>query len=306
MGTFWMPEGASTMAGEIDSLYYLTYWISVVIFVGVIAAMAYFTIRYRRRSESYVPPVVHESRYLEIAMIIVPLILSMVVFTLGFKSYLKMNIAPPSSYVVEAVASQWKWDFTYPNGKAVTGELHVPEGRPVQIKMSSVDVLHSFFVPQFRVKQDVIPNRYTSVWFQATKADTFDVFCTEYCGLSHSGMLAKVIVHPADEFEDWLLEGDDRPLAEQGQSLFVQNTCNVCHSVDGSRIIGPSMKGLFGSTRTFADGTTRVADEDYIRQSIVDPGSEIVESYPNAMSTSFGSMRPDDVSKIIEYIKSLQ
>ncbi|NNE35668.1 MAG: cytochrome c oxidase subunit II [Rhodothermales bacterium] len=306
MGTFWMPEGASTMAGEIDWLFYLVYWISVVIFIGVVSAMVYFAIRYRRKDENHIPPVVHESKLLEAAMIVVPLILCMIVFTFGFKSYLKLNIAPPQSYVVEALASQWKWDFTYPNGKQVTGELHVPEGRPVQLKMTSMDVLHSFFVPQFRVKQDVIPNRYSSVWFQATRADSFDVFCTEYCGTSHSGMLARVIVHPQDEFDQWLEAGDDRPLAVQGESLFRANACNSCHTVDGSRLVGPSIQGLFGSERQFADGTSAVADEEYLRTSIVAPASQIVESYPNVMPATYASLRPDDVSKIIEYIKTVQ
>jgi cytochrome c oxidase subunit 2 len=306
MGTFWMPEGASTMAAEIDWLFYLVYWISVVIFAGVVAAMIYFAVRYRRKSESYVPPRVHESAVLEAAMIVIPLFLCMVVFTLGFKSYLKLAIAPPSPYIVEAVASQWKWDFTYPNGKQITGELHVPEGRPVQMKMSSMDVLHSFFIPQFRVKQDVLPNRYTSVWFQATRADSFDVFCTEYCGTSHSAMLARVIVHPEDQFQQWLQSGDDRPLDVQGEALFKANACNSCHSVDGSRIIGPTMKGLFGSERKFADGTSGTADEDYIRQSIVASASQIVESYPNVMPATYASLRPDDVTKIIEYIKTIE
>ncbi|MCB0717224.1 MAG: cytochrome c oxidase subunit II [Bacteroidetes bacterium] len=307
MGTFWMPEGASTMSGEVDSLFYLVYWISVVIFIGVVAAMAYFAIKYRRTRESYVPPIVHENRFLEAAMIFIPLILTMVVFTFGFKTYLKMNIAPPTAYTIEAVASQWKWDFTYPNGKQVTGELHVPEGKPVKVHSTSMDVLHSFFIPQFRVKQDVVPNRYSSVWFQATKVDSFDVFCTEYCGTSHSGMLAKVIVHKPEDFEAWLNAGDDRPLDVQGESLFKANSCNTCHSIDGSRIVGPTFKGLFGSSRTFADGTTRTADEDYLRQSIMQPGSEIVESYPNVMPASYGTtLRPDDVTKIIEYIKTLK
>ncbi len=294
------------MAAEIDWLFYLVYWISVVIFVGVMAAMIYFAIRYRRKSESFIPPVVHESKYLEAAMIVVPLCLSMVVFTLGFQSYLKLSIAPPSSYVIEAVGSQWKWDFTYPNGKQVTGELHVPEGRPVQMKMSSMDVLHSFFIPQFRVKQDVLPNRYSSVWFQATRPDTFEVFCTEYCGTSHSGMLATVIVHPADEFEQWLDAGDDRPLDAQGASLFQANACGSCHSVDGSRIIGPTMKGLFGSERQFADGTTATADEEYLRSAIVASALQIVEGYPNVMPATYSTLRPDDVTKIIEYIKTIQ
>ncbi|RMH64187.1 MAG: cytochrome c oxidase subunit II, partial [Bacteroidetes bacterium] len=187
---------------------------------------------------------------------------------------------------------------------------HLPVGRPVRLNMSREDVLHSFFVPAFRVKHDVLPNRYTSVWFEATRADTFQVFCTEYCGTQHSGMLAKVIVHPEAEFREWLNSGggnfDEMPLPEYGAVLYQQQACNSCHSVDGSRIVGPSFQGLYGAERRLADGSTVVADDNYIRESILQPQAKIVEGYPNVMPASYGSLNERQLSALIAFIQQQQ
>src|SRR5690606_31233711 len=177
-GTFWLPEAASTVAGDVDALFYFVYWISVVIFFLVVAVMTYFMIKYRRRTPQDRPSVVHESKVLEATWIIVPLILVLIVFTWGFRVFLQLGVAPPDAYDIQVTGHKWSWQFEYPNGVS-SAELHVPVDRPVRLNMSSVDVLHSFFIPAFRVKQDVLPNRYTSIWFEATRVDTFQIFCTE-------------------------------------------------------------------------------------------------------------------------------
>jgi cytochrome c oxidase subunit 2 len=307
-GTFWLPESASTVSGEVDALFYLVLWISVVIFVSVVAAMAYFVLKYRRQRESDVPATVGESRLFELSTIMISTVLCLIVFTWGFKVYLRLNVSPPGAYEIQVTASQWKWDFTYPDGTVYAGELHVPANRPVRLVMSSMDVLHSFFVPQFRVKQDVLPNRYTSVWFEAATADTFDVYCTEYCGNQHSGMLAKVVAQPQAEFDAWLSQagGGDLSPAEYGARLFTQNNCNTCHSIDGTRVIGPTMKGLFESQRPLESGATVVADENYLLNAIVAPSSQVVQTYPPAMPASYAALPQDQLNALVAYIKSLE
>jgi cytochrome c oxidase subunit 2 len=302
-----MPDARSTVAPEVDALFYFVFWTSLIIFAMVIAAMVYFAFRYRRRNAHEVPARVHESRLLEVAWVVLPTILVLIVFTWGFKVYVHLYSPPPDSYQITVRAKQWFWEFEYPNGTVTTNEMHVPIGVPVKLNMSSEDVLHSFFVPAFRVKQDVLPNRYTSLWFEPTEIGEYQVFCTEYCGTSHSGMLGKVVVETEEGFQAWLAaQGADRPPLELGQDLFRQYNCNVCHSVDGTRIVGPSMKGLYGAERRFEDGTTAVADDNYIRESILAPGAKIVETYPNAMPATFGSLSAKQLDGLIAFIQSLE
>ncbi|NBC17944.1 MAG: cytochrome c oxidase subunit II [Bacteroidetes bacterium] len=310
-GTVWLPEAGSALAGEIDALFYFVYWVSVVIFVGVVAAMVYFTWKYRRRSAAERPEPVHESKLLEMTWIVVPTILVLIVFTWGFRLYLDLGVAPPDAYEIRVTGKKWLWEFEYPNGTTTVGELVVPANRPVKLQMSSEDVIHSFFVPAFRVKQDVLPNRYTSVWFEAARADTFQVFCTEYCGTQHSGMLARVVSMPQESFDDWVESGggslEELPPAEAGELLYSRLGCNACHSVDGSRMVGPTFQGLYGKEgHAMADGSTVVADENYLRQSILQPGAQVVEGYPNVMPASYANLTEDEVSALIAYIESLQ
>jgi cytochrome c oxidase subunit 2 len=303
----WMPDAMSTVASEVDSLFYFVLWTSTIIFALVIGAKVYFAFRYRRRDPHEVPQPVHESRWLETAWIVIPTILVLIVFTWGFKVFVKLSTPPPDSYQVTVRAKQWFWEFEYPNGTVTANELHVPIGQPVKLTMSSADVLHSFFVPDFRIKMDVLPNRYTSVWFEATQTGSFQIYCTEYCGTSHSGMLGMVVVETEEEFEAWLNEqSQDLPPAELGARVFRQYNCNVCHSVDGTRIVGPTMKGLFGSERQFEDGGTATADENYIRESILDPGAHIVQTYPNAMPATFTSLSAKQLDGLIAYIQTLE
>ena len=303
----WLPSDASTLAPEFDSLFYFVLWTSVIIFVGVVAAMVWFAYKYRRQSPDERPELVEENTAIEISWVVIPTILVLIVFTWGFRAFIKFGVAPPDAYEITVRGQQWSWLFTYPNG-VQSSELHVPVDRPVRLRMSSTDVLHSFAVPAFRIKQDVLPNRYSYVWFEPTETGTFDVFCTEYCGTQHSGMLAEVTVQSQAEFDQWLEEAgtpEDMPLPELGERLYTQQGCQACHSVDGSRMVGPSFQNLYGTERQFTDGSSAEADENYLRQSILNPGENVVEGYQNVMPASYSSLSDREVSALVAYIRSL-
>lgn len=306
-GSVWLPEQASTLASELDSLFYFVYWTSVVLFVGVVVAMLYLAIKYRRKSPDERASLVEESKVVEVSWVVIPAILVLIVFTWGFQTFIKMGVAPSNAYEITVRGKQWLWEFEYPNGITKTNELHVPADRPVRLKMSSQDVLHSFFVPAFRVKQDVLPNRYSYVWFEPTKVDTFKIACTEYCGTQHSGMYANVIVQPQEEFRKWLDSGggeaENLPLPEYGAQLYTQQGCQACHSIDGSRMVGPSFTNLHGKQRQFTDGTSAEADENYLRTSIVAPGDKIVEGYNAVMPASYSSLDERQLSALVAFIK---
>ena len=305
-----MPVDASTMAGEIDSLFYFTYWVSIVIFVAVIVAMTYFVVKYRRKHANERTERVHESKLLELTWIVVPTILTMVVFTWGFQAFLKMSIAPPDAYEITVRAKKWAWEYEYPNGKIAINELYVPSHQAVRLVMSSEDVIHSLFIPAFRVKHDVVPNRYTSVWFESDLEGEYPLFCTEYCGTLHSDMLAQVNVVAQDEFDEWVAQGvgntDDMPLEELGELLYTQQVCMACHSLDGSRIVGPTFQGLYDSQKEFDDGSTGVADDNYLRESILNPAAKIVAGYANQMPASYSGLSEREVSALIAYIRAQQ
>ncbi|WP_022835330.1 cytochrome c oxidase subunit II [Salisaeta longa] len=313
-GSFWLPEQASTFASQVDSLFQFVTWTSLVIFVGVIAAMLYFVVRYRRRSADERPEMVEESKIVEISWVVIPTILVLIVFTWGFKSYVNMYTAPPNAYNIKVTAWSWKWRFEYPNGTQVMDTLIVPANRPVKLTMSSQDVIHSFFVPAFRVKHDVLPNRYTSLWFEATKqtgeSGFYNLFCTEYCGTGHSAMIGGVKVLSQENFQKWLESGggnyDEMPLPEYGEVLYTQQGCQTCHSVDGAPKVGPTWKGLYGKdNHEMADGTTLEADANYLRESILNPGAKIVAGYNNIMPASYGGLSERQLTALIEYMKTL-
>lgn len=309
-GSIWLPEAASTIAPEIDSLFHFVNWTSLIIFAGILAAMIYFVFKYRRKHADERTTPVLENKWVELSWIVIPTIMVLVLFNWAFKAFIKIQVAPPESYDIVVRGSKWLWQFEYPNGTIMTNEIHVPAGRPVRLQMSSEDVIHSFYVPEFRVKQDVLPNRYSYLWFEATSPGEYQVFCTEYCGTQHSGMLAKVVAHTPEEFDDWLQTGggnyDDMPLPEYGALLYQQQVCNTCHSIDGSSKVGPSLKNLYGKTEVLADGSTVVVDDDYLRESIINPGAQIVQGYPNAMPPTYAGLSERQVSALIEFIKEQQ
>ncbi len=306
-GSSWLPDAMSSVAGEVDALFNFVLITSTILFAAVVISTVYLVIRFRRRSDEYVPEPVRESKLLEAVWIILPTVLTMIIFTWGFKVFVTLNTPPPDSYDITVRGKQWFWEFEYAEGVTVANDLYVPVGRPIKLLMSSDDVLHSFFVPEFRIKHDVIPNRYTSVWFEATEVGDYRIYCTEYCGQQHSSMIGTVRVVTQEEFDDWLdQQNQDLPPVELGARLVTQYNCQICHATDGNRIVGPPVNGLFESTREFDDGTTGVADDNYIRESIVTPGAKVVAGYPNAMPATFGSLSTRQIDGLVAYLKSLE
>ena len=308
----WLPEAQSTLSGAVDDVFYFVVATSVILTLGVVAAMMWLMYRYRRRTANDRSDEVKPNATLELAWVVLPTILVLVVFTWGFRSFVTVNVAPPNAYEIYVTGQKWFWEFEYPNGVTTANEFAVPVDRPVKLIMTSRDVLHSFFVPEFRVKHDVIPNRYTTVWFEATEEsgngddDFVQVFCTEYCGTNHSKMGAELKVLAPGEFETWLAErntGDMTPI-ELGSYLYSQKTCVACHSVDGSPGVGPTFLNLYGSTHGLADGSTVTVDEEYLRSSILQPMAQITEGYQPVMPVI--PLEDDEVVALIEYIKSLE
>ncbi len=303
--SIWLPEAASTIAGDVDALFYFILVTSVIFFVGVVSTMVFFAWRFRRRSPDDRPKPVYENKLVEASWIVIPSILVAVVFVWGFRLFLEIGIAPPNSYEVNVTARKWSWSFAYPNG-VISTDLHVPVNHPIKLRMSSEDVIHSFFVPAFRIKADVLQGRYSYVWFEATRQDTFLVACTEYCGTSHSDMYARVITHSQDDFENWLVENlpdDSLTPAQRGELLYTQQGCIGCHSLDGTAAAGPSFLGLAGSTRNFTDGTSAVADDNYLRTSIINPALQIIEGYLNVMPGQYAvTMSSEEIDALVAFI----
>jgi len=310
LSEYLLPPARSTLAGETDALFHFINVTSFILLIGITIAIVYFSWKYRRRSDDDVTPVITHNSTLEITWSVIPLILVMIVFGWGFTGYMNLTTPPDNAYEVRVVGKSWLWEFHYNNGKVSVNELNVPVNRPVKLVMSSDDVIHSFFVPDFRVKRDVLPNRYSSLWFEATETGESIVFCTEYCGTNHSQMDAVVNVMTQDDFETWVESGDSVdesvPPAERGETLVSRNGCNACHSADGSSGVGPSYLGLWESERPLANGETVTADANYIRESILQSDAKIVEGYDNVMPSYQGVINDREIDDIIEYIKTLE
>ncbi len=308
--TTWLPDQVSTIAAEIDSLFYfILYWV-VFFFVLVTAATFYLSWKYKGKNKKGLTSALDHNTTLEVVWTIIPLILVMIVFFWGARTYIKMNIVPYNAMEVNVTAQKWFWTFTYKEGFTNANELVVPVNKPVKLIMNSQDVLHSFYVPDFRVKMDIIPNRYMMLWFEPTKIGEYDIFCTEYCGRSHSEMLGKVRVLSKSDYNKWLVESnvvdESTPLLELGEKIYKKNACYTCHSTDGSTVIGPSFKGIWGTTMNHTDGSTAVVDENYIRESLIDPQTKIVNGYQPVMPSYKNILRDREIQGVIEYIKSLK
>jgi len=305
-----LPPARSTLASETDALFHFINVTSIILLAGITIAILYFAWKYRRRSDDDVTPVITHNNRLEITWSVIPLILVMIVFGWGFTGYMNLTTPPDDAYEIRVEGVSWNWRFFYENGAVSVGELNVPVNRPVKLIMSSNDVIHSFYVPDFRVKRDVLPNRYSSVWFEATETGESIIFCTEYCGTDHSNMMGMVNVMSQDEFDTWLEAGnsvdESVPPAERGEALVSQNGCNACHSVDGSSGVGPSFAGLWNKERTFQNAEPVTADENYIRESILESNAKILEGYDPVMPAYQGIINDQQIGDIIEYIKTLE
>jgi cytochrome c oxidase subunit 2 len=317
-----MPTSFTNINDAVNTTFYFILVISVILLVGITAMMIYFVVRYRR-SKNPVPAQVESHALLEITWTVIPTILVLAMFYYGWIGYKLMREVPDGALQVNATAQMWSWSFEYENGKR-SPELYVPQGQPVKVNLQSRDVLHSFYAPAYMVKQDIVPGMINYVWFDPVELGTFDIFCAEYCGQRHSYMLSKIHVVPRDEFALWVEQGveavatapvegesgDDRTarLVRLGEQLSRDKGCNACHTVDGTRLVGPTYKGLFGRTETVVtDGAARqiVVDEDYVRRSILDPNVDIVESYQPLMPSQQGLVTDEEIEALIEYLRTL-
>jgi cytochrome c oxidase subunit 2 len=308
-GTFFLPSNISATLGEFDTLFYFILWLSVIFMVGLIGVSAWFLITSKRKSsDQLAEKQITHNIPLEIIWTVVPTLLVLFIFWLGFKQYMLMRSIPPNATTIYVSGKKWFWEFTYPNGKKTIGDLVVPVNTPVKLILSSTDVLHSFYLPNLRIKRDVIPNRYTVLTIEPAKIGNFRIFCTEYCGDKHSNMLATLKVMSNDDYYAFLkaVDFDDSiPLSEAGKQLYTKKGCVACHSIDGSPMVGPTWKNLYNANRVFTDGSERIADEAYLIESINYPQAHIVTGYQPVMPSYQGLLVDQEITAIIEYIKEL-
>jgi cytochrome c oxidase subunit 2 len=307
--SLWFPTQGSTTAADVDWLFYFILWISTIFFVGIMVTMGIFVAKYRRRPGQTEQPSPSHNNALEITWSVIPSLLVLLIFYFGFKGYLDMTVPPGSNYEIQVTGQKWKWLFTYPNGH-IDDNLHVPGDVPTRLVMTSEDVIHSLFVPDFRVKMDTVPGRYSYLWFKPQEPGEHTIYCAEYCGTSHSDMISKVIVHPPGEFETWLADIAAAELnaspVDAGRRLYQTRGCAQCHSIDGKPGTGPTFLGFFGRPHPLVSGETLSADENYIRESLLEPQAKVVAGFNPVMPTYKGRLSDKEIGAIIEFIKSLQ
>jgi cytochrome c oxidase subunit 2 len=307
--TSWVPlfpDQASTFAWQVDALYFYLIAISVFFTVGIVAAVFFFAIKYRAKEKFETPDEIHGSMVLETVWSIIPFIISMTIFLGGAIIYFQQYTSPPEGMEIYVVGKQWMWKIQHETGQREINELHIPVGTKIKLTMTTEDVIHDFFVPAFRTKADVVPGRYTYMWFEATEVGKFHLFCAEYCGLNHSGMGGWVYVMPKDDFEKWLSGNTaGQTPVEAGKDLFQNKLgCASCHA-GGPQQRGAKLEGLFNSDVKLVGGQTVKADEQYIRNSILNPASQVVEGFQPIMPTFKGQVTEEQLNSLVAYIKSL-
>jgi cytochrome c oxidase subunit 2 len=292
------------MAGTVDALFIFLTLLSVVMTVAIFATVLFFATKYRRRAGVEAEQI-EGSTILELAWSIIPMGIFIVIFVWGAVIFFEERTPPMASTEVYVVAKQWMWKLEHAEGPREINALHVPVGRDIKLIMTSQDVIHDFFVPAFRMKQDVVPGRYTTEWFRATKTGTYHLFCAEYCGTSHSGMIGDIVVMEPAAYDAWLAGGGATgTLAQNGSALFQQLGCPTCHRADGQGR-GPNLVGIFGKPVQLEDGRTVIADENYIRESILAPAAKVVSGYKPIMPVFQGLVSEEQLSTLVAYVKSL-
>ncbi|MGE4233426.1 MAG: cytochrome c oxidase subunit II [Bacteriovoracia bacterium] len=334
--TIQLPQ-ASTVAGKIDYVTDLVFWSSVVFFILIVAGIAYFIRQYHRSRKGRVTAYILGHHGLEAAWTFIPLVFMLIIFVYGFVVFKEIRAVPADAYEINVYGRQWLWNFEYTNGRKTMNELVVPKDKPVKLIMTSEDVLHSFYIPNFRLKQDVVPGAYNYLSFIATMSGEHPLYCAEFCGTGHSDMLGKVFVLEQPDFDKWLASGRlpanlvahrfggmshstgsgisepasgvvgaKKSLAEKGKDVFMSKGCFACHSTDGSPKVGPSFLHAYGRVEELQDGSKVTVDENYIRESIMDPQKKIVKGYPPSMPTFRGLLSDEEVNALVAYIKSLK
>jgi cytochrome c oxidase subunit 2 len=312
-----MPPQGSEFAKEIDFVYMSLFWLSVVLFLMIAVPACYFAWRYRYKPGRVTPHQTHNTT-LEVAWSVGPLVLCIGIFFWGLNGWMKYSVAPGESMEITVTAKQWLWQFEYPDGSRTINDIHVPVNKPVKFTMTSEDVLHDFFVPDMRVKHDIIPGRYTQIWFTPTVLGEHNFTCAEYCGKDHSGMKGKLTVDNDADFAKWMetggtefvpyFDGSDpkKTPADWGKITYERVGCNSCHTVDGTKSKGPSWKGVYGSMVPLNNGTSVLADEAYIKESMMSPQAKVVKGFDPIMPTFQGLLKPNQVNGLVAYIESLK
>jgi cytochrome c oxidase subunit 2 len=299
------PEQASSVAKGVDHLYFFLTFITLFFTAIIFLTIFYFAVKYRRRSDEERPAEIAGSVPLELAWTLIPTLLTVVIFIWGSSLYFRNARPPRASTEIFVVGKQWMWHLQHSEGAREINELHVPVGVPIQLTMTSEDVIHDFYIPAFRIKKDVLPGRYSSIWFQATKIGAYHFFCAQYCGAEHSGMIGWVYVMSPADYAQWLSGGrSGETMEETGARLFTQLGCTTCHISDGTGR-GPSLLGLYGKPVRLEDGRTLTADEAYIRGCILTPFKQRITGYPPIMPTFQGQVSEEQILQLIAYIKSL-
>jgi len=293
------------MASRVDALYFFLLGLTAFFSLLIAWLIVTYAVRYRRRTPDSIGERIHGGLVLEITWTVIPFLITMVIFVWGASVFFAMSRPPDETLNVYVVGKQWMWKFQHLDGQREINELHVPVGRAVKLIMTSEDVIHDVFVPAFRVKADVIPGRYTNIWFEPTKPGTYHLFCAEYCGTRHSGMIGQVVVMEPNEYQTWLGGGvQEGSLASAGEKLFADLACNTCHRADAQGR-GPVLQNLFGKTVALQSGETIVADEAYIRESILTPAAKVVAGFQPIMPAFQGLVSEEGLLELIEYVKSL-
>lgn len=298
------PEQASSVAPLVDGLYLFLVAVTGAVSLLIWLVIFFFAIKYRRRPDNELAQEQEPPAILEVTWTVLPLVIFIGIFVAGAWVFLRMQVVPRNALEIYATGRQWMWKFQHPTGQREINELHVPVGRAVKITMASEDVIHSLWFPSFRVKADVLPNRYRTLWFEATKTGRFHIFCAEYCGTSHSGMIGSVVVMEPTDYQRWLAGGSEGSLASQGEKLFQKYACNTCH-MDSGAGRGPMLAGAYGKPRPLADGSTVVIDDNYIRESILHPQAKLAAGYLPVMPTFQGQVSEEDLIRLLAYVKSL-
>jgi len=315
-GNFWMPKAVNLTADDSDLMYYAVLGLSLFFFVGIAGAVVYFCIRYRHRPGHKPEPSPAHNDALEITWTVIPTIICVFLFYYGWNTYVRVVTPPTKAVEINVLAWRWNWQFTHSNG-VQDSDLHVPVNTPVRLVMTSKDVLHSFYAPVMRVKQDIIPRRYTYAWFFPTKPGTYRLTCAEYCGTNHSqmgitndGRRAVLVVHKPGDYERYLSDKAALSLnmnpVDLGRTLYEKKGCNACHTVDGSARVGPTFSHDFGTMVPLSDGSQVKMDENYIRESVIYPQAKARPGYPPSMPSFEGQLKDKEIEGIIAYIKSLQ
>jgi len=302
-----VPESASTISLKVDALYFFLCGVTLFFTLLISGVLTFFVIKYRRRTPYEIPRPIAGSHKLEMLWSIIPFFIAMSIFGWSAQLYFEQSRPPTNTSEVYVVAKQWMWKIQHTTGQREINELHVPTGRKIKLIMTSEDTIHDFFVPAFRMKADVLPGRYTTEWFEATKPGTYHLFCAEYCGMNHSGMIGSVVAMEPADFDNWLSgNSSQQSPAVAGQQLFQSLGCVSCHGANGEGGRGPALAGVFGRQVFLNTGQSLKADEAYLRESIVNPQAKLVSGFGPIMPTFQGQISEEQLLQILAFIKSLQ